>query len=94
MKAEIKDIGGGVFLMIARGIVVLLLGFALKQYSNLANEVRSIKQDVAVMKGNRFTSDSGRNHDRRITVVEIQVVGMAADVAEIKTDLKKALWDK
>jgi len=78
-------------MLIARAVIVLLLSFALRQYFDLAREVRAIKTDVAVMQGNRFTSNNGMIHDRRITVLEEKTIGMADDISEIKIDVKTLL---
>ena len=78
-------------MLIARAVIVLLLSFGLQQYFALAQEVRAIKTDVAVMQGNRFTSNNGMIHDRRITVLEEKTIGMADDIGEIKIDVKTLL---
>ena len=78
-------------MLIIRAVIVLLLSFGLQQYFALAQEVRAIKTDVAVMQGNRFTSNNGMIHDRRITVLEEKTIGMADDIGEIKIDVKTLL---
>ena len=81
-------------MVIVRAVVILLISLGMKQYFDLAQEVRAIKLDVAVMKGNRFTASDGVNHDRRITVLEEKVINMADDIKEIKSDVKTLLRDK
>jgi|GEM_PF-6366218 len=77
-----------------RGIIMLLLAYALNQYTKLAEEVRAIHTDVAIMQGNRFTNIEGNKHDRRISIVETKMTSMANDIKEIKSDVKILIRQK
>ena len=81
-------------MLLIRAVIILLISFGMQQYFALAKEVRAIKTDVAVMKGNRFTSADGALQDKRITILEEKMINLVDDVKEIKQDVKEILRKK
>ena len=90
-----KEVNVGKIIWTAmQALVGLLVTISLLYTQNMSNNLNGLLQDVAVMKGNRFTSADGLLVWKEISKIQADLVNIKSKVAELPPSWLRERIDK